>query len=162
MLFIVLVVLVVTTYNRLMLLFLTVVLICSSIAMMLLLYAKHWELTRNRLILASVRPLLSSASSHAIQTVEQRVPLAVRQLGMRIVIWIRLRARDIAARMLIAVEHALEAALVRLKHAFSPAISSEGASSAFLREVAEHKRKLTRVSRIQRSRSDKVTQPDSQ
>ena len=146
-----------------MLFLLTVVLFASSVGMFLLLYAKHWELTTGKLIFASARPSLSRVSSRVLMALERHMPLMLRNASRSIGLWLRTRARDALARALLSVEHSLESLLHHLKHSLSPAKGAAGAaSSAFLREVAEQKHRLTRVARVRREpASESIANPDA-
>ena|SRR3989344_6190705 len=143
-----------------MLIFLTLVLICSSLAMTLLLYIKHWELRSSKLLFARIRPPIAAASTRLVRTVEHHVPAVVERVLRYVLFWIRVRVRDVVARVLLTVEHSLEAMLDGLKHSLTPPREAGGqASSVFLREVAEHKRKLTRVTRASRTSSVEIAPP---
>jgi hypothetical protein len=146
-----------------MLLYLTIVLIASSAALALLLYAKHWELTTGRMLLPGVRPHLESASQRMLSAIERHLPMALARMLGRLGLWLRIRARDLLARLIITVETTLQAILDHLKHGLSPSKGSSAApSSAFLREVAEHKRKLTRVTRVRRTSAvDSIAAPEA-
>lgn len=134
-----------------MLLTLTFILVFSSLAMGGLLYAKHWELTTGKLLFSGVRPRVTRTSARVLGAIEYRLPLICRRVARIGAYWLRMTAKDIVARILITVEHTLEAVLYNLKHGFAARKEASGqASSAFLREVAEHKRKLTRVTRLRR------------
>jgi hypothetical protein len=138
-----------------MLLFLTLILVLSSLAMAALLYVKHWELTTGRLMFAPIRPYVSRIAARVLAVFEHHVPNASARAVRYSVRWTRTRFRDALARMLLTVEHSLEVMLDNLKHGLtSPRGMGGQASSAFLREVAEHKRKLTRVTRIRRQPVD--------
>lgn len=143
-----------------MLFFLTSILIFSSLAMMLLLYVKHLEMRSGRLLFAKIRPHVSAASVRLTATVEQHIPVVLERALRYALHWIRVRVRDIVARILLTVEHSLEAMLDGIKHSLTPPHGASGqASSAFLREVAEHKRKLTRVTRM-RTPAKEISAPD--
>jgi len=150
-----------------MLLFFTLVLILSSLAMIALLYAKHWELTTGHVLFSGVRPKISAYARAALFAVERELPSLFSRVWNASLRWLRTRALGMAARALIAIEHALEQALESLKHGFAPAKGvpasrATGQASMFLREVAEHKRKLTQVTRPRRARQKVILPPQNQ
>lgn len=141
-----------------MLLSLTLVLILSSAAMILLLYAKHWELTTGRILFPNARPKIASYAHRALFAVERELPALLKSFFRTGLRWLRTRARDLLARAWIATEQELERMLYKLKHGLAAArrggapTENIGQASAFLREVAEHKRKLVQLTRPRRTK----------
>ena len=130
-----------------MVIFLTSVLILSSIAMVALLWTKHWELTTGRVLFGSVRPRIGEVSHKALVVIEQHAPAFIRSRAAAFVGWLRTGARVAVARLWVATEQALERALHSLRNAMSHThheANVRGSASTFLREVAEHKRRLMR------------------
>lgn len=127
-----------------MVLFLTAVLVSSSVAMAALLYAKHWELSTGQVMFEPVRPRLGEWSHRVISAFEQHLPAAVRVRGRAMAERVRSAAHAWTARAVIAAEHALEKTLTVLRRTTAPHQEATGQVSAFLREVAEHKRYLVR------------------
>ncbi len=124
--------------------FLTTVLVLSSVAMAALLAAKHWELTTGRIFLAEKRPQIGDLSHRFLRTLETRLPLLARLYSERALEWLRNSARVGLAHTLLAVEQWLERTLHTLRYRITPPSSATGQASAFLREVAEHKKRLSR------------------
>lgn len=123
-------------------LFLTIVLALSCFGMVALLWAKHWELSTGRLLFAQWRPGLTAASHRFFSTVKSHLPALMREGLERLARDMRYGARAGLARTALAAEGWLERSLHNLRHATSPH-GKAGEASAFLREVAEHKKQLT-------------------
>ncbi|HEX8994121.1 MAG TPA: hypothetical protein VF803_02615 [Candidatus Paceibacterota bacterium] len=131
-----------------MVLILTSVLILSILGMAALLYVKHWELSTGKVLFGNARPHIADVSHRALVVVEHTIPGAARSLISEMKVWVRTGARAAIARAWFAIEHALERALHFLRNAVAhqhhDTTESRGSASAFLREVAEHKRHLMR------------------
>jgi|GEM_PF-1030544 len=131
-----------------MVLFLTTVLVVSCAAMAGLLFAKHWELTTGRILLAEKRPQIGDFFHQILRAIETHLPALAHDYYRRSLTWLRGSARTGLAHTLLAVEQWLEKTLHTLRYRITPPSSSTGQASAFLREVAEHKKRLSR--RIQK------------
>ena len=128
-----------------MVLFLTIVLIASSVSLIALLCAKQWEVTTGRMLFGSMRPRVQAVSHQMLHAVEHHLPTIVRRGVYVVVLWLRTGARAGIARALLSAEHSLEKILHALRRTtMVPQHHAQGRASAFLREVAEHKRRLVR------------------
>ena len=128
-------------------LFLTIVLILSCAALVSLLYAKEWEMRTGRILVSGMRPRLDHYSRLSLAFVERVVPDFVEEQAGRLVFWLRTSVRAALAHGLLQAEHALERILHALRHRTLPPPSAGGEASAFLREVADYKKKLMKRSR---------------
>lgn len=122
--------------------FLTTTLVVSTLGMIALLGIKRYELATGRVLAASVRPGLRAFFRRGLFWLERVLPsLAAHELrrGWSVV---RAALRAGMARVLLAAERELERGLVALRRVTAQAPQAPGEASAFLREVAEHKKKL--------------------
>lgn len=126
-----------------MVLFFTAGLAISILGMVGLLVFKRYELQSGKVIFASARPAVGDFFKQALWWVEKVLPALVRVYTIRTVRFCKIALQRALARSILLVEHTLERVLhlVREQTAITRA---PGEASAFLREVAEHKRKLSR------------------
>ena|SRR3989344_463415 len=124
--------------------FLTIVLLLSCVAMAGLLYAKHWELTTGRILFEDKRPQMADFSHRMLVMFETHLPALLQDYRRRALVWLRGSARAGLAHALLAIEQWLERTLHTLRHKITPPSGATGQASAFLREVAEHKKRLSR------------------
>lgn len=123
--------------------FFTVTLIVSVMGMVSLLVLKRYELTSGRVLLGSARPAVGNFFHRGLSWFEYVLPGLIR-VGLRRLYVIARRVLHVwGARLVITLEGWLERALHRVRHTTaSPKRGQE--TSAFLRQVAEHKKKLQR------------------
>ena len=134
-----------------MILFLTIVLVASCIAMVALLWVKHWELSTGRVIFSQSRPRIGQFFERLLFAIERHLPILVRRYWQQFLVWLRVNARGAIARGLLATERSLEHALQTLRQKTQPPPREKtGSASAFLREVAEHKKRLAHKARAKR------------
>jgi len=128
-----------------MVLFFTVLLALSLAGMLTLLGTKHYELATGRVIFAGVRPSFSQWMSRAVFLFGTALPTYLRWQFSRACAAVSAWIQKITARGVVAVEHWLERVLhtVRKK---TEAPRAPGEASAFLREVGEYKKKLSKRS----------------
>ena len=120
--------------------FFTVTLLVSIAGMVLLLALKRYELSSGRVLLGSARPAVGNFFHRWLSWIEYVLPGLVR-VGARTLYGTARRAwRVWAARLARLLEQGLERALSRVRR--STARPRKGQSSAFLRQVTEHKKKL--------------------
>ena len=98
-------------------LFLTVLLCLSAAGLVVLISVKRWELTTGRVLISKLRPAAARVLGEGLHFVERRAPAALKDL-----------------------ERLLERVLNTLRH--TTHVRGGGEASAFLREVAEHKKSL--------------------
>lgn len=121
-------------------LFFIVLLCVSALGLIGLISVKHWELTTGRILFSGVRPAAGRALGAGLHFVERRAPAMLKSFA-------RSAYRRLSAMLHLGVawavlhaEGALERVLNLLRHTTHP--QSSGEASAFLREVAEHKKSL--------------------
>jgi hypothetical protein len=133
-----------------MVLFFMVMLGVSILGMVALLSFKRYELASGRVILASARPAIGTFCKHALWWVETVLPALVRVYTRRTIRYCKVTLQRAIARGILWVEHTLEQVLHTVREQ-TEASRVPGEASAFLREVAEHKRKLSRRTRKPRT-----------
>lgn len=106
----------------------------------MLLAMKRYELNTGRIFMAAARPAIGGFFHRKLVWIEYVLPGLVRVGLKRTYIFVRRVLRVWTIRIAIKLETALEQALSRVRHTTLPA--RRGQSSAFLREVAEHKKRL--------------------
>jgi hypothetical protein len=138
-----------------MVLFFTITLGISIVGLVSLLSIKQWELQNGVVLLSRVRPKLGSFFHTVSLWIERILPTLVRVYFRRTLNVLRVAMHRVSAWGVLTLEHALERLLQVLRKATSTK-RTVGEASVFLREVAEHKRKLLK-NRMTRT---KVTTPD--
>lgn len=133
-----------------MVLFFTILLCFSIVGLVSLLAIKRWELRTGNLLLAGARPHVSVASQNLLMWVERVLPQLLMQLMRRGAHEASVFVHRTAAHSLLWTEHMLERVLANLRGVTERPRSSKEAS-AFLREIAEHKRQLVRHKETQRA-----------
>jgi hypothetical protein len=132
-----------------MVLFFTILLAISIAGMLGLIYVKRYELRTGNMLFAGVRPRLGAFFHEALIWVERILPALARIYGRRAWKAFRVFLHRTIASIILAVEQGLEYTLRALQTRTQPKPGNTQASS-FLREVAEHKKKL-----ISRSKNKK-------
>ena len=130
-----------------MVLFFTLGLILSILGMVGLLGFKRYELTSGQVLFASARPALGAFFRQALWWIEKVLPALVRVYTIRAVRYCKVSLQRTLARSILWLEHTLERMLHTVREQTTTAVRSPGEASAFLREVAEHKRTLSRRTR---------------
>lgn len=118
-----------------------ITLLCVSIVgIAAVLSVKQWETSHRKLVLGRVRSKAGEALGVGLNFVEKRAPAIVRTKTSRgYAAALVLLHKGVAWTVLFA-ERMLEKTLHTLRH--TTAARGEGEASAFLREVAEHKKLL--------------------
>jgi len=118
-----------------------ITLLCVSLAGLSgVLYVKHWEDTRGKFVMSRVRPKAGEVLGAGLNFVERRAPALARAAALRGYAAARALAQRGTAWALLQVERLLEKTLHTLRH--TTQMRGDGEASAFLREVAEHKKSL--------------------
>lgn len=133
-----------------MIFFLTSTLLLSSLGIVSLLTLKRYETRTGHLVLAGVRPKVGGVLQTIVLFVEHILPALVRHTiasGWRA---LRDVLKRLLARGILLFELVLHRMLTYIHDVMQPP-QGGGQASAFLREVAEHKRKL-----LQRSPEKRV------
>ncbi len=120
--------------------FFTITLLVSCAGMALLLWLKRYELRTGRVFFAQVRPAVGAFFGGALGWIEHVLPVLVAQQARRAYVWGRAQLRATVAWVIIFAEGLLERTLHVLRRKTN--VAHHGEASPFLREVAEHKKKL--------------------
>ena len=107
-----------------------------------LLALKRYEMTTGRVVFRQIRPQLGMFFHACLVWVEQALPALLAHAIRRGVGALNRVIHQVVARGILALEHALVWVLKTLHYTTQPTSSGTGEVSAFLREVAEHKKKL--------------------
>ncbi|MDE2212924.1 MAG: hypothetical protein KGJ34_00065 [Patescibacteria group bacterium] len=124
-----------------MVIFLTAVLLCSSLGMVLLLAIKHWEVSKDRMLFRSTRAQVNESFAIYLNFFASRLPSLAQEKGRTHIEAVEVWCKGMLARVLLKAEGVLERMLRTLKQTTAPH-SAQGQVSAFLQEIAEHKRTL--------------------
>lgn len=108
--------------------------------MITLLSLKRYELRTHRVFFAPARPGLGTFFAGALVWLERVLPALIAREVRRGYAWARAQLRAAIAWGIIATERALERTLYVVRRKTS--VPRHGEASPFLREVAEHKKKL--------------------
>lgn len=109
--------------------------------MILLLTLKRYELSSGRVILGRARPAVGNFFHRGLSWFEFVLPGLIRVGVRRLYLTLRRVLHVWAARLMVKLEGWLEQALGRVQRTTTPPRQGKQ-SSAFLREVVEHKKKL--------------------
>lgn len=121
--------------------FFTVTLVVSIVGLFTLVSIKRWELTSGKVVWASVRPAVGEFLHQRVVFVERVLPALVVGFAGRVWRGVRALAHAAVAWVVLFIERGLESTLHIIRHKTSTPPKHQK-SSDFLREVAEHKRKL--------------------
>lgn len=124
-----------------MVLFLTTLLGLSIVGMAAMLWLKRYELTTGRVVLSGIRPVVGTYLSRVFVWIEKILPALVRSQLSQAGQALRILAQRLIAQSILTFEHALERLLHTVREKTAPT-REPGEASAFLREVADHKKKL--------------------
>lgn len=123
--------------------FFTVTLLVAVVGMSAVVALKRYELRSGRVFFSGARPRLSRFFGGVLIWIEGVLPATAARAARRVFVAGRSAARAAVVWSVLFVEHGLERTLHALRYKTS-APASSGEASPFLREVAEHKRKLLR------------------
>lgn len=136
-----------------MVLFFTVTLLVSVAGMILLIAIKRFEVASGRIMLSGVRPRLNSFFARLSWWGNKMLPALARQQVERIARLALARTQLAIAHAVVYVEHLLERVLNAVRSR-TEGQYMEQEPSAFLREVADHKKTL-----LHKKRSSKKQTP---
>ena len=122
--------------------FFTATLVISMVGLVLLIGVKRWEMTTGRVVWASVRPAVGEALHRVVLFFERVLPGLLRAGVTRAIAGVRAFAHRAAAWGVLILERVLESVLHGLRRKTSVRHVRREQSSDFLREVAEHKKKI--------------------
>ena len=106
-------------------------------------WVKNWEAATGSVLLSGVRPRLGRFSHELLHWVERILPALARIYSRRLVRRMARETHRLAALAVLRVETYLEKTLHKLRHT-TDARRVTREASPFLRQVAEHKKKLLR------------------
>lgn len=130
-----------------MVLFFTITLLFSILGLMSLIGVKRWELITGGILGARVRPQLGNFFHQVLMWIERTLPRLLVSYTERVVRMIRSMVHRASAYLVLHAERWLERTLYVVRHK-TDARRGMGEVSVFLREVAEHKKKLIKTSRM--------------
>jgi hypothetical protein len=122
--------------------FLTIMLGVSILGMASLLWLKRYELNSGRVFLGRARPAVGEFFHQKLQWLEYVLPGLIRSGLQDLYRAFQRLVHVVAAWVALRLEHGLERALKGLRRATALPKRRGEKTSAFLREVAEHKKKL--------------------
>jgi len=122
----------------------------SILGMALLLVLKHMELETGRVLLGSARPAVGRFFHAGMVWLEHILPALLRQALFSAGRALRAWVREVIVRGIVFFERMLELTLTTVREK-TRAPKGTGQVSAFLREIADHKKKL-----LKRSPSERV------
>lgn len=127
--------------------FFTTTLIFSMAGIVALLGAKRFEVATGRVVLGEVRPKIGAFFHSLLTWVERVFPALLSRSLKRGVSYASWFMHNGVARGVLVLERVLERTLAIVRYATAhPSTQSAGKASAFLQEVAEHKKKLLKRS----------------
>ena len=116
-------------------------LLCFSITGLVGLIAlKRWETASGRVLFSGVRPAAGHYLGAGLHFAERRVPALLKGFGWTLYRKVRAALHLFVAWSVVHTERLLELVLQTLRH--TTTTKGTGEASAFLREVAEHKKSL--------------------
>jgi hypothetical protein len=133
-----------------MVLMLSLSLCISIIGMVLLLGVKRYELSNGKVFFASVRPGLGAFTHMVSVWVTRVLPALIKHLAIRARRSLESLLHKLVARAALLVEYVLEKGLHIVRET-TTSNRAQGEVSPFLREVADHKKKL-----LKRSKSNRI------
>lgn len=125
-----------------MVLFFTTTLLVSILGLVALILLKRWEMSSGRVVLGSMRPSLGAFLHRVVVFFERVLPALATSAALRLFAALRALLHRAAAWGVLIIERILERVLVGLRRKTSVPHAERERSSDFLREVAEHKKKL--------------------
>lgn len=117
----------------------------SIVGLIVLISLKQWELSTGKLVLGSIRPTLGAYLHAAVYFFEHTLPQRIHALILRAVAALRRGVHAAVAWAVLVTERVLESTLVRLRRKTELPIARRAGVTGFLREVAEHKKKLQEI-----------------
>ncbi len=122
-------------------LFFFITLCVSATGLILLLSVKRYEMSTGHVIFVRARPSIARALHTAVLFVQYILPFVARRSLAHAVKLLRAALSNLLARLTVFIEGSLHRLLEEIHHLMQPKRGG-GAASAFLQEVADHKRKL--------------------
>jgi hypothetical protein len=132
-----------------MVLFLLTTLVFSIVGLGALIGVKQWELNTGRVVLAGHRPHLARTARRIIFWVERVLPALAAYWARRVWRTGLVFLQTTLAKAILTAELWLERTLHFVRHKTSNPPAAQGEASAFLREVAEHKKRLLENKKVE-------------
>jgi hypothetical protein len=133
--------------------FFSITLAVSVVGLLSILLLKRYELSTGKMVLGKARPKVSRVSHDVVLTVEYILPSLVVRIIKRSIELVKDWLKQVVARAIFLFERMLEVLLHTVREKTRPPRGA-GEASAFLREVADHKRELLKRSRDERFIAD--------
>lgn len=124
-------------------LFFTITLLVSAASLFVLIGLKRFEMRRGKVVFARVRPFVMGVLYALLRFIEHILPSLMRRVLYKGWVAVRRFASVTLARTVLFFEQRLVQVLELMHYKMQPRHGT-GEVSAFLKEVAEHKRKLLR------------------
>lgn len=125
-----------------MVLFLTALLVLSSLGMLLILILKRYELNTGHVLFEEMRPKVGGFFTRNLIWIEEALPSLFSEGAGRAYRYVRGKIERGAAFAVIFLEQGLIRVLRSIRKSTSAPKMSDTEASPFLREVAEHKKKI--------------------
>lgn len=125
-----------------MVLFFTITLAVSVVGLLALVGIKHWELQTGKVLLRTVRPSVGAFFGRIRDFSEDMAPDFLKDTLVRAYASVRRVVQRYLAWGLLLAERGVLKVLALLRYEPHHVAGSGGEASAFLREVAEHKKQL--------------------
>lgn len=132
-------------------LFLITTLLVSCAGLVILLSLKRFEMRSGKLIMGSVRPKVGGVMHSGVVFVESVLPALFIRSAKRLLSGMNVWIQKTFARAIVFFEQTLRWMLDSIHEMTTKPRQGGGPASAFLREVAEHKRKLQKRSAHKRA-----------
>lgn len=120
-------------------------LVLSIVGLLLLISLKQWELSSGKLVLGGIRPTLGAYLHAAVYFFEHTLPQRIHALILAASAAARRGIHATVAWAVLVAERVLESSLVRLRRKTELPLVRRSGATGFLREVAEHKKKLQEI-----------------
>lgn len=124
----------------------TSILVFSIVGLVCLVAFKAWELRSERFLFSAVRTRIGAHSHRLLESLRAEFPVAAARTTRILARLVRAYASFGIAKLLVALEEALERTLRAIRTA-PRELERRGEASAFLREVAAYKRMIARAAR---------------
>ncbi len=125
-----------------MVIFFTATLAISVVGLLALISLKRFEMNTGRVVLGRARPMVGEFMHRLVFFVERVLPALIVRLLLRAAAALRRGVHAAVAWGIIVLERLLESTLRGIRRTTSMPEGKRAVRSDFLREVAEHKKKL--------------------
>jgi hypothetical protein len=127
--------------------FFIIALAVSLVGMVSMISIKRYELTTGKVVFSGLRPVVGMILSNTLVWLQKILPTLVRDWCVRGARALQTLTHRLVAQSVLAFEYVLETVLHTVREKTAPQ-RQVGEASAFLREVADHKKKLLGRDRV--------------